>query len=204
MQAVLTGDIINSQEINPKLWYKALEDVVGKDFTDVSRWEIYRGDEFQYLIDDAKDALLIALKLKSRLKEIENLDVRISIGVGACDFVGESIRQSHGSAFVNSGRSFEKLKADKTNLVITTNDSHLNEDLGLILEWCLLTADNWTQTSAEIMYRFLSQPGLMQEEAAEALKITQSSVSQRLKRAQYDLVVKTIQYFSNKISQLKS
>ena len=40
------------------------------------------------------------------------------------------------------------------------------------------------------------------EQAAQKLNISQSSVSQRLKRANYDLILETDKYFRKKISQL--
>lgn len=45
------------------------------------QWEIYRGDSFQ-LDTTPKKALRLALVIKATLKELKDIDVRISIGIG--------------------------------------------------------------------------------------------------------------------------
>lgn len=56
MQAVITGDIVNSREVNTALWLPKLKDRL----LEVSEhWEIFRGDSFQLLIS-AEKALLCA------------------------------------------------------------------------------------------------------------------------------------------------
>ncbi|WP_304344591.1 helix-turn-helix domain-containing protein [Chryseobacterium koreense] len=49
----------------------------------------------------------------------------------------------------------------------------------------------------------LKNPKISQEEIAKKFKITQSSVSQRIKRANLDLILETDQYFRKKIAELK-
>jgi len=203
MVAVITGDIVNSQKVDFQLWGKALEEVVGKDYANAQHWELYRGDEFQYLIPEPENAITIALRLKARIKMIADLDVRLSIGLGEIEQSYDKISQASGSALVNSGRNFEQLKENKSNLIIGCDFPEWNKDVNLLLEWLLLTADQWSATSAEMVYLFLSHPDLTQESAARRLKVSQPSISQALKRARYDLLLKTIVWLQNKISQLR-
>lgn len=200
MKAVLTGDIIKSQNFETEIWHSTLKNALAN--TPANRWEIYRGDEFQVLVDHPEEAFLKAIQIKARIKKVQDLDVRIAIGFGIQDFEGEKLSESGGSAFVNSGRKLDTLKTDKINLGINTDCKDFDESLNLIFSWMSTVTDNWSVVSAEIMDVFLQNPGINQEEAARELKITQSSVSQRLKRAGYDLIMDTDEYFRKKTTSL--
>lgn len=200
MKAVITGDIVNSQSTEPQIWLSALEDVLGN--RNPAIWEIYRGDEFQFLLGEAQDALLKAIEIKAKIKMIKGLDVRISIGLGSQDFKGDKVSQSNGTAFVNSGRQLEKIKNEKINLGINSGISALDDEFNLIFKWLGTTSDYWSVVSAEIIYLTLKNLHLTQEDLAIKLNVSQSSVSQRLKRAQYDLIRETDQYFRKKIAEL--
>ncbi|MBC7555559.1 MAG: MarR family transcriptional regulator [Chryseobacterium sp.] len=202
MQAVITGDIVNSQKVNSKTWLKALEIAIGEDYKNQEKWEIFRGDEFQYFMDDAENAFLTILKIKSQIKMTKNLDVRISIGIGNRDVVMEKVSLSSGSAFVNSGRNFENLKKEKLRLIINSGDKNFDDDLNLIFRWASETMDNWTPPVAETVFELLSDKNLTQEVLAKKLNITQSSISQRFRRANYALILETDTYFRKKLAEL--
>lgn len=202
MEAVITGDIVNSQKVNSKIWLNALEVAIGEDFKNQQKWEIFRGDEFQYYIEDAKEVFLTILKLKSQLKMIKNLDIRMSVGFGKRDLAMKKVSISNGSAFVNSGRNFENLKKEKINLIVHSGDKNFDDDLNLIFRWASETMDNWTPPVAETVFELLSNKNLTQEELAKKLNITQSSVSQRFKRANFNLIMETDQYFRKKLAEL--
>src|SRR5690606_22101146 len=189
MKAVITGDIINSQSIQPEIWLKALHEVFGR--ADEKRWEIYRGDEFQYLLDDPAEAFSKSIEIKSKIKNIPGLDVRLSIGIGGHDFLAPKVTQSNGSAFVNSGRNFERIKAEKLNLSICSDHPEFDEMMNLTFKWMSVGMDNWSVVSAEIVNIFIRDSDQNQEQVAQQLNISQSSVSQRLKRANYDLIAET-------------
>ncbi|MCC2589816.1 SatD family protein [Chryseobacterium sp. MFBS3-17] len=200
MKAVITGDIINSQSIQPEIWLKALHEVFGG--ADEKRWEIYRGDEFQYLLDDPAEAFSKSIEIKSKIKNIPGLDVRLSIGIGGHDFLAPKVTQSNGSAFVNSGRNFERIKAEKLNLSICSDHPEFDEMMNLTFKWMSVGMDNWSVVSAEIVNIFIRDSDQNQEQVAQQLNISQSSVSQRLKRANYDLIAETDLFFRKKIAQL--
>ena len=202
MEAVITGDIVNSQKVDSKEWLKALEIAVGEDFKNQQKWEIFRGDEFQYYIEDAKEVFLIILKIKSQIKMIKNLDIRMSIGFGKRDLAMKKVSLSNGSAFVNSGRNFENLKKEKINLLVNSGDKNFDDDLNLIFRWASETMDNWTPPVAETVFEILQDKTLTQEELAKKLNITQSSVSQRFSRAHYSLILETDTYFRKKLAEL--
>ncbi|TXF79406.1 SatD family protein [Chryseobacterium sp.] len=200
MKSVLTGDIINSQSVDTEIWHQALKEVFSSE--DANNWEIYRGDEFQCLLENAEDAFKKAIEIKSKIRKIPGLDVRISIGTGSQDFIGEKVSQSTGTAFVHSGRNFEKIKAQKINLSISSGNIETDEVLNLIFKWLSNTTDNWSVVSAEIVDIFLKDPNINQELVAQKLNISQSSISQRLKRADFDLILETDRFFRKKMAEL--
>jgi len=53
MTAILTGDIVNSQKVDSKLWLKDLKAVLRKYGKNPYSWEIFRGDTFQLEVERA-------------------------------------------------------------------------------------------------------------------------------------------------------
>lgn len=201
MIAIITGDIINSQKSDSELWLPALKNLLGLWSSTPDNWEIYRGDEFQLKcsVDEVfKNAMLI----KSLIKTFENLDVRIAIGIGNEVFLSEKITESNGSAYVNSGRLLTDIKSQGKTLAIQTENDKVNRDLNILFKWASLDFDNWTAATAEIIYQLLRNSELTQDELAKTLNISQSSVSQRLKRANFELIEETDQFFRKKITEL--
>ena len=78
----------------------------------------------------------------------------------------------------------------------------MNRDLNILFKWASIDFDNWTVANAEIIHRLLTNSELTQDELAKVFNITQSSVSQRVKRSNYDLIQETDQYFRKKITEL--
>ena len=81
MISVLTGDIINSRKLPSDVWMNGLKKILNTIGPNPSRWEIYRGDEFQLEIDNPAEALQIAIQIKAYLKTLR-LDARMAIGIG--------------------------------------------------------------------------------------------------------------------------
>lgn len=194
MIAVLTGDIINSDAYPASEWIGILKTQFSKWGKTPIDWEIYRGDEFQ-LKTSADNALWMAIQLKALIKSVKGLDVRMAIGIGTESFKGTSVSESNGTAYQNSGRTFENLKVSKVNLAISTGDIKKDKSLNLMLKLALNFMDDWTPVSAEIIAIALANPELAQQEIAEQLHIQQSAVSQRQKRARYQLVLELLHYY---------
>lgn len=201
MIAVITGDIINSQQTDAELWLQPLKNMLGNWAETPSNWEIYRGDEFQYKCK-VDEVFWKVISIKSLIKTFENLDVRIAVGIGNEVFTSEKITESNGAAYVNSGRLLNEIKTDERTLAIKTPNDNIDLDLNTLFKWTSLDFDNWSVVSAEIIHLLVQDQSLNQEQAAQKLNISQSSVSQRLKRANYDLILETDKYFRKKISQL--
>lgn len=200
MIAIITGDIINSENYPSFQWIDDLKVYFSQFGASPMQWEIYRGDEFQLKVT-RKNALFTAIRIKAMLKSIKGLDVRMSIGIGLETYVGSGVTESNGPAYQRSGRNFESLKESKVNLSIATGSVEHDRTLNLILQLALDFMDDWSVVSAEIVALALDHPHDSQKEIAKKLGIKQSAVSQRLKRARLDLVLEILDYYDALITE---
>ena len=197
MIAVLTGDIVRSQDAAADSWMESLQQslkVIGKKGKD---WEIFRGDSFQ-LRADAISALEKAVFIKSMIKQIKGLDVRMAIGIGAETFTGETVSTSQGSAFVHSGTAFEDLK--KRLLSIKTPWSEVDEQLNLMFDLAGLTINNWTPTTAILITATLQNASLTQVALAAKLGRHQGNISEGLSRGGFAEMMDLVNYYRKLIS----
>ncbi len=200
MTSILTGDIINSRNISSDEWLPLLKTALNTIGKTPKTWEIYRGDSFQIEINTVEKALLFAIKLKAILKKIKNLDVRIAIGIGNKNNNYKNITEGSGEAFINSGNAFDTM-LKKQNLAILTDDNQLNNILNTSLALALLTMDNWTVNSADFVLKYLENPNTTQKLIAKELNISESSASERRKRAGLDEILQLEKLYSELISQ---
>ncbi|MFD1162521.1 SatD family protein [Hwangdonia seohaensis] len=199
MTSIITGDIINSKKSSPKLWLQALKTILNSYGNSPLIWEIYRGDSFQLEIEP-KNALKACILIKATIKQFENIDVRLAIGIGDKTYKSDKITESNGSAFVNSGECFESLK--KTTLAIKSPFDEFDTTINIMLELAQLIINNWTSTSAILVKTTLENPDLNQNQLAEILERTQGNISQGLKRAGYDEISKLLHYYKTQIQNL--
>ena len=201
MRAIITGDIINSQETDSENWLPKLKELLGKWGKTPTDWEFYRGDELQ--LKCSIDAVFWkALSIKSLIKQFENLDVRIAIGIGEEQYSSEKITESNGTAYVNSGRLLNEIKNEGKTFAIKTPNEGINADFNILFKWSSLDFDSWTVAVSEIVHLLMMDKNLTQDDLAKKLNISQSSVSQRIKRANFDLILETDYYFRKKIAEL--
>lgn len=197
MVAIITGDIVDSQLRETKTWLKVLKKALNKYGKEPISWEIYRGDSFQLELP-VNNALEKVIAIKAMLKK-EDIAVRIAIGIGEKEHVAKKITESNGSAFVNSGECFESLK--KTSLALKSPWKDFDESINIMLDLALLTIDNWSVTSAELVKVGLENPEKKQTELTKLLNKTQSTISEGLKRAGYDEILKMIHFYNKKIQE---
>jgi len=205
MIAVLTGDIVDSTHQEKDAWLPALKSALINWGKEGKEWEIYRGDEFQLRLRHPERALMAAFSIKARLKAIADTDIRIAIGLGEAgdqDQDTTPLTESSGPAFIHSGRKLDEIKKHRIQMAIASEDPASDSAWNLLLQWVLLSADKWSSVSAEIVDLALSHPELSQTDMASRLKVQQPAVSQRLKRADFDLLWQTLEFFKDKIQSL--
>ncbi|MGV9002899.1 hypothetical protein [Flavobacterium sp.] len=202
MYSIITGDIVGSRKSKTTDWIEGLKNLLSQFGSTPKNWEIYRGDEFQIEINNPTEALLIALQIKAYLKSIK-LDARMSIGIGEKNYTGTTITESNGSAFVFSGEGFNRLKKDKINLSINSENKEFNLECNLVVSLALTFMDNWTSQLGEYVLIAIQNPNLSQEEIGQKLGINQAAVSRRRKRANLDLLLECNDFYSEKVKKLR-
>ncbi len=222
LKAIITGDIIHSTRmtVDQRTWLfkeiaKALK-VWNKDFK--MRSEIFRGDSFQCLISDPKDALKVALIIKTFIRSLNPshsyevskksnpaikrnviypswiFDARIAIGIGEVDSFSGRLAVSSGEAFSLSGHLLDKIKNKKQSIAIASNDDYNNE---LETESILLDAiiSKTSALQCEVINSKLL--GYTEIEIAKEFKIMQSAVNQRSNSGNWNAINAMVERFEN-------
>jgi hypothetical protein len=199
MEAIITGDIINSKQVEPEKWIKVLKTTLQQYGETPKNWEIFRGDSFQLELRPKK-AILATLHLKSSIKQFQNLDVRVGIGIGEIEYRSSRITESNGSAFVRSGECFDALK--KQNIMFNSGKKELNQAINTMLDLSLYISDKWTTTVSKIIKLAIENPNLKQMQLAERLNKSQSNISEALKRGGFDEIMRMNAYYQKQIETL--
>lgn len=203
MTSVITGDIINSRkQKEPEVWINTLKNALSNLSSDTKYWEIYRGDSFQIEIRDYYSSFTAAIYIKACIQMIKGLDVRLAIGVGNKTYDGNDVTESNGEAFVFSGEIMETLKKEKQNLRIKTKNPDIDKELNLYFKLALITMDNWSVNSAEIVKLSIENPDALQSELGKLIGINQNSISNRQKRAHLEEILELDRMYKHKISLL--
>ncbi|MCO7185882.1 SatD family protein [Tenacibaculum sp. XPcli2-G] len=189
MTSVITGDIINSRGVSAETWLPVLKESFNTIGKTPKTWELFRGDSFQIEIENIAEALLFTFKLKSTIKKIKDLDIRLAIGIGNKNFDTEKITEANGEAFINSGYAFDYL-LKKQNLALKTPWEDINDEFEVSISLSLLIMDNWTTNSAAFVNMSLQNPESTQKIIAKKLAISESSASERRKRSGFDEIMK--------------
>lgn len=198
MVAVITGDIINSRKVNSEVWLPKLKEYFSKIILDTEKWEIYRGDSFQIEVEIG-NALEIAMCIKALIKSNNQIDVRMSIGIGEKNFKGKKITESYGTAYINSGESFEKIK--NNTLILRSPFQEFDDYFNPILRLLSFVSNNWKPITSETIFYSLTHRDLLQKQVAERLSKDKTTINKALKRGGYDEIIEIIDLYSKKIQR---
>ncbi len=201
MIAVLTGDVVNSEQYPSTVWMPLLKKVLKNYGEQPEIWDIYRGDEFQVKMSPLV-ALAVAIEIKAMIKSIKKLDVRIAIGLGDETYSGGRITEANGTAYKRSGRMFETLKEEKRTLALASGDESGDLILNLMMKLALDFMDDWSPVSAKTVAWSLQHPESSQQTMAKHFNIQQSAVSQRQKRARWHLLQELLEFYKQTIKQM--
>jgi hypothetical protein len=203
MVAIITGDLINSRKIGADIWMQKLKNELKEWGEDGKDWEIYRGDSFQVRIKAPAQVLYVALLLKSAIKSIAPLDIRMGLGIGNENYSTDRLLENYGSAYIYSGEVFEELHKQQ-HIMFRSDSEELNQEINLLLRLGLTIMDNWSVNSARMVYLAFKNPSKNQTELGVMENISQNSVSARLTRANYDEIKALLDYFSDRIAKFMS
>ncbi len=202
--AAISGDIIQSSRMNPMMrqWLmRSLKETLGQwsEYFGMGS-ELIRGDSFQCLTHPPHTALLIALVIRTYIRSLSPIathdlynrenpafskailltswqfDVRIAIGIGGIDYVGDTLAESDGEAFHLSGRALDLLKDKRQHLAIVSDDEYREElaSMSILLDAIL---SRTTALQCEVIH--LKLLGHTEIAIGDMLKINQSAVNQR-------------------------
>jgi hypothetical protein len=148
-------------------------------------------------------ALIKNVKPFEEDKKFSIIDVRLAIGIGDKTYSGESISESNGTAFINSGEKFDVLKNENLTMGIKSPWQDFDEEINLYLKLAGTFMDKWTISSAELIQTILTNPSITQEEIGKILGIQQSGVSRRWNRANVNEIMDVERIFRKKLNRLQ-
>jgi hypothetical protein len=207
--AVLTGDIVASSE-RPEAFFeewpgpiRKVEELYSKNRgTEGFRWELYRGDGFQILLPDPKEAMRIAVAVRAALRSFqcdrkrrdEIPDARISIGLGRVELTRGSLSMSRGDAFERSGRGLDGMKARRERLNLQSPWEWMNEEFEVSNALADVIISSWSAFSAEA-FLLNSMEERSKKELAGDLGISASAFSYRLKHAHSNALLRFLKRY---------
>ncbi|WP_139691514.1 helix-turn-helix domain-containing protein [Aeromonas sobria] len=202
--AVLTGDIVGSTSLSDAK-YEDMQYTLYSELTDIctsnsNRYEITRGDAFQLIITAPEKAAIYSLLIRASLKG-RGYDCRISIGIAKNSTLRDSVSKSTGEAFILSGRSLDKMKAE--SLVVSTSNERFNEDLNLLTKYVDRHVSKMTSLQCQIGYYLLKTNNkLTQREIAEMIGVSRVTVTRSIGAAEIYLLRDYVDFFSKKVKEI--
>ncbi len=221
MKAVITGDIVAYTSLKDEdriLLDKALRRLTSElksVFNVFAR--VIRGDYIECVVPDSKDALQVALSIKSfvksipfekdfskkadgRAKAFKTYGIRLAIAYGELDRYDPENGIIDGEAIYMAGRminEFSTYKKEKiiikSTLFFVSNNKKLNDHLEPIISLLDVVMNKATSKQSKVLSLKLMKKN--EEEIAEQLKISQSAVNQHSTSVGWNAIEKSIKYF---------
>lgn len=207
MQAVITGDIINSTLLKNDD-RKHLEKHLRSNLLSIAgsgeNYEINRGDSFQVIASEPTNAFLKCVELRARLKYLfkANIDARLAIGLGEITMRGETIGSSDGEAFQLSGRKFDSLLPNDLALGISTGKELNDKGLDVISGFCDHLIRSWSKYQCEAIAIRIN--GFTYDQIAEKTGVSKSAVFKRVSSANFRQIEKVNEYYKFLIKELSA
>jgi len=205
IQAVITGDIVNSTKLKAAKEKKLL--MMLQEVLLPYQYEFYRGDSFQVYQKDAAAALKTALLCRTAAICISPgndvntaTDVRISIGISTVKTPVKVLSNAKGEAFILSGRAFDEIAKTNTRLAISTTNVLAHEGLQVIADYMNAIFKVMTPKQATVIFELLK--GQTQQVVAEKLKRSKSTIHQHVSSGRWAEIEKLMQQYQNIVNQL--
>ncbi len=204
MYAVLTGDIVASQQLSSDELNR-VRTVVKESCELVSHWsddlvpysvELSRGDAWQLLLTDPAIALRASLFIRSALLARCGVDTRLSVAIDEVTVLAETLALSDGPAFVRSGRALDGLA--RTRLLVNISAKQTEAPwVRLVSTLCDTLVGTWTQRQAELIHAYLPPNSPSQSAIAARLNppVSKQAVGKGLRAAHWDAVAHALEVF---------
>lgn len=187
--AVITGDLIGSTQVaDPAAFRDCLRkllDLVADKFH--AQTNLFRGDGFQVATDMQGNAFRLAMVLRTSLisqspANSSRWDARVAIAFGAGDLSGAN---QNSDAYVNSGRTLDKLEKD--NLSIHAEGEPMQLSTAAATQFADDILNHLTPVEAQVLYYHLLEGGSHQS-IADTLGKKRPTITLALQRARYQLL----------------
>ncbi|MCM1177500.1 MAG: hypothetical protein NC115_00140 [Bacteroidales bacterium] len=207
MKCVITADIVDSTKICSDM-RKTLLDVLEQISIDVneissSHIEVYRGDSFQLLVNDAEKGMLCAILIRAGLMcfapDGEKWDARVSLGLGDVLYENERVTMSDGEAFRLSGRNLEVIGKQRLAVAAPSND--FNEEFTLACAFADDIISGWSKKQAGLMYCVLMH-GTSRMALAELYGTSVQNIGKTLRAAKENLILMFVRRFESLINRM--
>ena len=225
IKAVISGDIVASTSLSDagrELIEEALKELLEElriRFNTYAR--IIRGDYLECVVPEPKDALRVALAIKSfvksirventppyiinkRIKLFKTYGIRLAIGYGQLSRYNPKEGIIDGEAIYLSGRTISEFSTYskervviKNTLYFVSNDATLNKELEPLIALLDVLIIKATSKQCKVLYLKLMNNN--EEAIASKLGITQSVVNQHSTSVGWNAIEKTVKYFSEVI-----
>jgi hypothetical protein len=227
MKAVITGDIVAYTSLSDGdriLLDKALRHLTSElnSVFDVFA-RVIRGDYIECVVSDSREALQVALSIKSfvksipfeknfskktngRVKAFKTYGIRLAIGYGKLDRYDPEKGIIDGEAIYLAGRMINEFSTYKKGKIIikntlffVSNDKKLNNRLEPVISLLDVVMNKATSKQSKVLSLKLMKKN--EEEIARQLKISQSAVNQHSTSVGWNAIEKSIKYFDGLLKE---
>jgi hypothetical protein len=208
--ATISADIVSSTSLSKS----ALIELAGKikSFLELIAerypgfWgRLVKGDSIECVMNDANQALRIAVMLKALVKsyqpsesssspQFKGIGLRMAIGIGEMRIVDRSLDIMDGEAIYLSGRALMDMREKNSFQLVTKNDV-CNGAFKVIINLLNLPLSKATKRQCETLFFRLQSS--MDEDVAERMNISRQGVNQNLRNIGWDAIKSAIDYFEN-------
>lgn len=202
MIAIISGKIVNAWKVNPNVWLFKLKQYLSSFGLPQLHWEIFGGNAFILKVEQVQEALWTAICIKAIFRQVASLDVSLTIGIGTEDNQGPYLRGHEGSAYQHSRWQMEEPIPKQANFRLYSPWQAFDRQFNLLLEFALVNMSSWSVVEAEIVELCIVFPEKSQQEIADWLQIKQSAVSQRKKRAHFELLQQLNQHYKTELNTI--
>ncbi|CAD5272655.1 conserved hypothetical protein [Alteromonas sp. 38] len=201
-QAVITGDIANSQQLSDTDLAHVLQvltnELKAQSALFNGQYDVFRGDAFQVVIPEPESAMLVAICIRLALKACTpTTDVRISVGIGGVSFTDGKVKTGNGDAFVRSGRTLDSMKSQF--LAFSSDNEAFNKHASLLTAFVDSHMTSLTQTQSETLLAYIKAKDKGHESIANTLGKTRSNITRILIASQYHLVSDYLHYMATEV-----
>lgn len=207
MIAVLTGDLVDSTQLNKQTYVTSLKimEELYQQFTDAyqSTYELYRGDAFQLVFTQPQFVMRCAIMLKLALYSHADLShsvkVNLSVGLGDYTFLDKKNSRSQGEAFELSGRGLDKNK--EGSLTIHCAQKRLKDILELPTQFLDRLLSGLTVKQARVLLAYIQDDFADQQKIADKIGTSRQNINLHLNRLGSELVYNYIQHFEQLLTE---